>query len=220
MEMKRLVVVLSCLTVAWTHPEGVPLEFPNICQTMTPSHNNTAPNTDAAPFSIIFSATCYDAALPINVTIQATQPTTLFIGFFVEARKPGVNSFSYGIFDSNGDHQIKTLSCFNTEASAVCQYNPGGMKTRSVRHAGHDHTEWASKTFKWTPPNNIADDLQFVATVVQAYDEFWVGIKSNTLRPCPKSKSKSSTVHPSTMVAALVATGAIWIHSLLTSIAV
>lgn len=220
MEMKRLLVVLSCVTVAWTHPEGVPLEFPNICQTMVPSHNNTLPNTDAAPFSISFSAACYDATLPINVTIQATQATTQFIGFFVEARKPGINSFSYGIFDSNGDHQIKTLKCFNTEASAVCQYNPGGMKTRSVRHAGHDHTKWANKTFKWTPPNNIADELEFVATVVQEYDEFWVGIKSKTVRSCPKSKSKSSTVHPSTMVAALVATGAIWIHSLLTSIAV
>lgn len=214
---KQLLVVLSCLAVAWTHPEGVPLEYQNICQTMLPSHNGSAPKTDAAPFNISFNATCYDATLPINVTILATQRTPQFIGFFVEARKPGINSFSYGTFGNNGDHQIKALSCFNKEASAVCQYNPG-VKARSVRHAGHDHTKWASKTFTWAPPKDTTDDLEFVATVLEGFDEFWVGIKSKTVRSCPYSKS--STVHPSTLLAALVATGALWLHVLPTSIAV
>lgn len=66
---KRLIAVLSCLTVVWAHPEGVPVGYQNICQTMSPSHNGTAPKADGiAPFTINFNASCYDATLglPIN----------------------------------------------------------------------------------------------------------------------------------------------------------
>jgi hypothetical protein len=160
------------------NPDGPPT---SACSSMDPSpgHGGSG-QTSAAPYTMEVSPTCYTIGQQNTLTLRSTQAGTNINGFFTQLRSSVDNSASYGTFTTNSNSDVKLVNCFGETANAI------GHGTRINK---------VSTTFKWMPPTAATGSYNFVTTVVQYQDTFWVKKVTLTIAPC-STASTLSTVTP------------------------
>ncbi|NXS82902.1 FRRS1 reductase, partial [Erpornis zantholeuca] len=133
------------------------------CDSLLPNYE-AEPQTSAPPYIIAVAFDNFEAGNEVQVTLEALGDAG-FKGFNLQAREidGDVPVGTFKITDPN----TKGLECHNMTNSAVSQAN-SDVKQKI--------------TTTWIAPND-ARELQFIATVVQNLEHFWVGIQSKTLTP-------------------------------------
>ncbi|KAM6398339.1 putative defense protein 3 [Pluvialis apricaria] len=133
------------------------------CDSLLPNYE-AEPQTSAPPYLIAVSFDNFEPGNEIQVTLEALKDVG-FKGFNLQAREieGDVPVGTFKITDPN----TKGLECHNVTNSAVS-------------HANSDVKQKVTTT--WIAPRDVRD-LQFIATVVQDLEKFWVGIQSKTLTP-------------------------------------
>ncbi|XP_065526615.1 putative ferric-chelate reductase 1 [Lathamus discolor] len=131
------------------------------CDSLLPNYE-AVPQTSAPPYIIAVSFDNFEPGNEVQVTLEALQDVG-FRGFNLQAREidGDVPVGTFKITDPN----TKGMECHNTTNSAVS-------------HANSDVKQKVTTT--WIAPHGVKD-LQFIATVVQDLEKFWVGIQSKTL---------------------------------------
>ncbi|NXD69533.1 FRRS1 reductase, partial [Eolophus roseicapillus] len=133
------------------------------CDSLLPNYE-AVPQTSAPPYIIAVSFDNFEPGNEVQVTLEALKDVG-FKGFNLQAREidGDVPVGTFKITDPN----TKGMECHNVTNSAVS-------------HANSDVKQKVTAT--WIAPHGVKD-LQFVATVVQDLEKFWVGIQSKTLTP-------------------------------------
>ncbi|OXB66173.1 hypothetical protein ASZ78_012972 [Callipepla squamata] len=131
------------------------------CDSLLPNYENE-PQSSPPPYIIAVSFDSFEPGNEIQVTLEALKDVG-FKEFNLQARETG-GDVPVGTFKIT-DRNTKGLECHNITNSAVS-------------HANSDLKQKITTT--WIAPNDVRD-LQFIATVVQDLEKFWVGIESKTL---------------------------------------
>ncbi|XP_064284171.1 loricrin-like isoform X6 [Passer domesticus] len=133
------------------------------CDSLLPNYE-AEPQTSAPPYIIAVSFDNFEPGNEVQVTLEALGDAG-FKGFNLQAREidGDVPVGTFKITDPN----TKGLECHNMTNSAVSNAN-SDVKQKI--------------TTTWIAPHDVRE-LQFIATVVQNLENFWVGIQSKTLTP-------------------------------------
>ncbi|NXH07571.1 FRRS1 reductase, partial [Loxia leucoptera] len=133
------------------------------CDSLLPNYE-AEPQTSSPPYIIAVSFDNFEPGNEVQVTLEALGDAG-FKGFNLQAREidGDVPVGTFKITDPN----TKGLQCHNMTNSAVINAN-SDVKQKV--------------TTTWIAPHDVRD-LQFIATVVQNLENFWVGIQSKTLTP-------------------------------------
>ncbi|KAI8496252.1 hypothetical protein Bbelb_260930 [Branchiostoma belcheri] len=134
------------------------------CTTMMPGHldsNNAsvAAQTSTSPYSIELGVTSYQAGGTVSVQIMGP----VFRGFLLQARQPG-STTPVGTF-SNAPTNTKTTTCTTAD--------------NSMTHSNTDAKE--NITLTWTAPSPAVGNVQFVATIAEVKETFWMNVASATI---------------------------------------
>ncbi|XP_075142277.1 putative ferric-chelate reductase 1 [Leptodactylus fuscus] len=147
------------------------------CNTMTPEHGTSVPQTTEPPYSVSASSYLYRPADEITVTLQAN-PETYFEGFLLQARTiPGNEIIGHFIVT---EPKSQTLTCGNNVNSTVTQT---------------DSSKRSNISAVWVAPAS-GGSVIFKATILQSKPIFWVGIESPELRD---SSNANTTSRPNTL---------------------
>ncbi|NXT87683.1 FRRS1 reductase, partial [Anhinga rufa] len=133
------------------------------CESLLPNYEDE-PQTSVPPYLIAVSFDKFEPGNEIQVSLEALKDVG-FKEFNLQAREIG-EDVPVGTFKIT-DPNTKGLECHNMTNSAVSNAN-SGVKQKI--------------TTTWIAPQDVRD-LQFIATVVQDLEKFWVGIQSKTLTP-------------------------------------
>ncbi|NXI53231.1 FRRS1 reductase, partial [Chloroceryle aenea] len=133
------------------------------CDSLLPNYE-AEPQTSAPPYIIAVSFDNFEPGNEIQVTLEALKDTG-FKGFNLQAR------------EIEGDVPIGTFKITDPNTKGLECHN---MTNSAVSHANSDIKQKVTTT--WIAPPDV-QELQFIATVVQDLDKFWVGIQSKTLTP-------------------------------------
>ncbi|XP_059174440.1 putative defense protein 3 [Physella acuta] len=169
----RFVAFIVCHTIALNlmveaYSGGAPEES---CAAMRPGHHVVKGNW-SSPLQEPLGGTPYFSIHVLSGTITAESQVEVMIkadqhyfqGFSLQVRMAGQTNISdqvqYGTFTA--DDETKT----------IC--NSGGL-THKV------HKQWTNKTVYWTAPKNPIDNLEFRATVVKEYNEFFMDVRSSVV---------------------------------------
>lgn len=188
--LPTMLLLLSLPHATNAYPGGPPVNVDGLCSDMTPQHGGSTSQSSAPPYTITISATCYTPGQAVTVTLSGNDDSQ-FRGFFLQARKPNVNTASYGTFDVTGNSEAQTLDCFAQTKNAV----------------GHNSRDDKNTTsFQWTPPSDLTGDVEFVATVVQVHSTYWVAAVKKTIQPCSSADATSTTAAGNTTTSTTAAT--------------
>ena len=155
--MQFFQLILLCgIALVECYPGGAPS-----CKVDTPSHQKTKALTRKSPFTIVATT---PRALPngdkvVTVTITGGRGKT-FRGFHVTARAPN-SSATIGKFTAAEDAKI--LQC-----------NPS---SNAITHK--DNKDKSSVSFTWTAPKKFKGKVEFKATVVKEFKEFYTNVRSS-----------------------------------------
>ncbi|NXF82109.1 FRRS1 reductase, partial [Sclerurus mexicanus] len=133
------------------------------CDSLLPNYEGE-PQTSVPPYIIAVSFDNFEPGNEIQVTLEALRDVG-FKGFNLQAREID-GDIPVGTFKIT-DPNTKGLECHN-------------MTNSAVSHANSDVKQKVTTT--WIAPHDVRE-LQFIATVVQNLENFWVGIQSKTLTP-------------------------------------
>ncbi|NXU58541.1 FRRS1 reductase, partial [Turnix velox] len=132
------------------------------CDSLLPNYE-AEPQTSAPPYLITVSFDNFEPENEVQVTLEALKDG--FKGFHLQAR------------EIEGDAPVGTFK--------ITDPNTKGLECHNVTNSAVSHTNSDVKkkiTTTWIAPHDVRD-LQFIATVVQDLEKFWVGIQSKTLTP-------------------------------------
>nr|XP_022345448.1 putative defense protein 3 isoform X3 [Crassostrea virginica] len=180
MDVVSVIAVFQLLRAASGFSSGAPQDF---CQyenlqdrnvKMVPGHRGTeAMNTqNPAGYRIIVGPE--DSNGGRRVTLKA-DPGDYFRGFFIQATRA-----NYAL-DRGDRPAYGTFRPADTNSQARrCRSAVG--KVGGITHTGNNNKTEIS--FDWEPPRGCdLGDIQFVATVVRAYSEYWVDVRSDVIKP-------------------------------------
>ncbi|KAM9324039.1 putative defense protein 3 [Gastrophryne carolinensis] len=154
-----LLVLMTFITISVSFPTGAPI---SACQTMMPGHVGIYPQPNPAPYIIKINSSVYQTGRPIEVQIVGSA----YKGILLQARTFKQNTL-FG----------EWLQPPNNTKILACPGNPVG----AITHANTNIKD-QSTTYLWMPPStSVPPVLYFVATVAEAYDKYWLGIKSATI---------------------------------------
>ncbi|NWZ32614.1 FRRS1 reductase, partial [Asarcornis scutulata] len=142
------------------------------CDSLLPNYE-AEPQTSAPPYVIAVSFDNFEPGNEIQVTLEALRDAG-FKGFNLQAR------------EIEGDGPVGTFKITDPNTKGLECHN---MTNSAVSHANSDVKQKVTTT--WIAPHNVKD-LQFIATVVQDLEKFWVGIQSKILTPT-RSESVNGT---------------------------
>ncbi|XP_071898127.1 uncharacterized protein [Anas platyrhynchos] len=142
------------------------------CDSLLPNYE-AEPQTSAPPYVIAVSFDNFEPGNEIQVTLEALRDAG-FKGFNLQAR------------EIEGDGPVGTFKITDPNTKGLECHN---MTNSAVSHANSDVKQKVTTT--WIAPQDIKD-LQFIATVVQDLEKFWVGIQSKILTPT-RSESVNGT---------------------------
>ncbi|XP_051795999.1 putative ferric-chelate reductase 1 [Acanthochromis polyacanthus] len=130
------------------------------CGGMIPQHGYE-PSLDPPPYDLSVDTSTFSSGDRIIVSLQvASSNPTFFMGFLIEARDARkLNSPAVGFFTLTDPHESQLLQCGHTQGSAV------------------SHRRSSRKTHiqvMWHAPKNPPSRVQFLVTVVQQYEMYWV----------------------------------------------
>lgn len=173
MSLPAFIVILSMSLILVTRAkkDGAPLDA---CMLMTPGHPGTKPqNLSTAVHQIQFRLAPGSNSKKFTVNL-GSKTNAAFKGFFIQARSPTTgNSNPVGTWDvSESGGLAKGVSC------------------SSIMNSAATHVDNSAKVLVsliWNPPQpqangqQFVDKVVFVATVVQDFKTYWVGIQSEGL---------------------------------------
>ncbi|NXB49861.1 FRRS1 reductase, partial [Leucopsar rothschildi] len=133
------------------------------CDSLLPNYE-TEPQTSAPPYIIAVSFDNFEPGNEVQVTLEALGDAG-FKGFNLQAR------------EIDGDVPVGTFKITDPNTKGLECHN---MTNSAVSHANSDVKQKITTT--WIAPHDVKE-LQFIATVVQNLENFWVGIQSKTLTP-------------------------------------
>ncbi|XP_039412357.1 hornerin-like isoform X50 [Corvus cornix cornix] len=133
------------------------------CDSLLPNYE-AEPQTSAPPYIIAVSFDNFEPGNEVQVTLEALGDAG-FKGFNLQAR------------EIDGDVPVGTFKITDPNTKGLECHN---MTNSAVSHANSDVKQKVTTT--WIAPQD-ARELQFIATVVQNLENFWVGIQSKTLTP-------------------------------------
>ncbi|KAJ8376113.1 hypothetical protein SKAU_G00066930 [Synaphobranchus kaupii] len=153
-----LVVTVSFRTVACFSSGKVT----DACRSMEPNHghhSSTKPNT----YTITVDKSKFSPGDQIQVTLSASKSgTTYFKGFLIEARDArNLDGSAVGSFTLVDSTASQLLKCGHTQGSAVS--HTSASKKRQIQVI-------------WNSPISVPPSVQFLVTVVQKYNVYWVKI--------------------------------------------
>ncbi|KAM6262671.1 uncharacterized protein LJ264_006359 [Porphyrio hochstetteri] len=131
------------------------------CDSLLPNYE-AEPQTSAPPYLIAVSFDNFEPGNEIQVTLEALKDVG-FKGFNLQAR------------EIDGDVPVGTFKITDPNTKGLECHN---MTNSAVSHANSDVKQKVTTT--WVAPRDVKE-LQFIATVVQDLEKFWVGIQSKTL---------------------------------------
>ncbi|XP_054161972.1 putative defense protein 2 [Oppia nitens] len=155
--MKLLILVLlSVIVLCYCYPEGAPS-----CKLNVPSHEKTKAKSGKAPYNIVVTTpkTQTNGEKTVTVTISGIGSKT-FKGFHMTARVPN-SSATIGKFTPSDNAKI--LQC-----------NPS---SNAITHKDNEDKE--SISFSWSAPKKYKGKVEFRATIVKEYKEFYTNVKSS-----------------------------------------
>uniref|UniRef100_UPI00398F7A52 ferric-chelate reductase 1 n=1 Tax=Pristiophorus japonicus TaxID=55135 RepID=UPI00398F7A52 len=128
------------------------------CATMIAKHGSF-PQKLPSPAIITVDKHVFNTEDQIKVTLTVRQSGTSFQGFFIQARDAAdLNGGPVGTFTLI-DKNSQLLTCGDVKDSAVSHTSPSGKHTIEVL---------------WDPPVPTPDHIQFLVTVVQKFNIYWV----------------------------------------------
>ncbi|NXU10577.1 FRRS1 reductase, partial [Pardalotus punctatus] len=133
------------------------------CDSLLPNYE-AEPQTSAPPYIIAVSFDNFEPGNEVQVTLEALGDAG-FKGFNLQAR------------EIDGDVPVGTFKITDPNTKGLECHN---MTNSAVSHANSDVKQKVTTT--WIAPPDVRE-LQFIATVVQNIENFWVGIQSKTLTP-------------------------------------
>ncbi|NXQ18702.1 FRRS1 reductase, partial [Peucedramus taeniatus] len=133
------------------------------CDSLLPNYE-AEPQTSAPPYIIAVSFDNFEPGNEVQVTLEALGDAG-FKGFNLQAR------------EIDGDVPVGTFKITDPNTRGLECHN---MTNSAVSNANSDVKQKVTTT--WIAPHDVRE-LQFIATVVQNLDNFWVGIQSKTLTP-------------------------------------
>ncbi|XP_072918866.1 putative ferric-chelate reductase 1 [Hemitrygon akajei] len=132
------------------------------CDSMLPKHG-AIPQKSSSPAIITVDKHEINASDQIKVTLTVRQSGTSLQGFFIQARDAAdLNAGPLGNFTLIDDRNSQLLTCGGVKDSAVSHKSSSGKHTIEVL---------------WNPPMPNPDHIQFLATVVQKFNIYWVKIR-------------------------------------------
>ncbi|XP_030809445.1 loricrin-like [Camarhynchus parvulus] len=134
------------------------------CDSLLPNYE-VEPQTSAPPYIIAVSFDNFEPGNEVQVTLEALGDAG-FKGFNLQAR------------EIDGDVPIGTFKITDPNTKGLECHN---MTNSAVSNANSDVKQKVTTT--WIAPHDVRGELQFIATVVQNLENFWVGIQSKTLTP-------------------------------------
>lgn len=158
MQLRLLSILLCYIALVYCYPEGAPK-----CDVDVPSHESHKPKSGRAPYTIVATAPKGSSSTgkTVTVTITGVRGKT-FKGFILSARAPNTRT-NIGKFTASANTQ--TLECNGS--------------TNTITHT--DNKDKTSVSFKWTAPKDYKGKIEFRATIVKEYKEFWTNVRSSQL---------------------------------------
>ncbi|XP_059174443.1 putative defense protein 3 [Physella acuta] len=165
----HLLMCLATLVIgrAAAYPDGAP---EGTCGSMMPFHysvkGNTSvplqtPSTLPVYFTILINKDKVQRGDTIEVTIRADK--NYFEGFSMQVREVKVET------NLTSARKFGKFKVTNDDAKLMCN-------EQGITHA--KHFKWNTTTLTWIAPNEEVSNLQFRATVVKGYREFFVDVNS------------------------------------------
>ncbi|KAG7219564.1 hypothetical protein INR49_018991 [Caranx melampygus] len=153
------------------------------CEDLSPHHSGLSPQTAPAPFSVTAEPSSYRPGGEVTVQLQALG-SSLFTGFLLQAREVGGHS-PVGSFSLISGH-AQLLTCSHTPDSAVSH--------RSDSEKTSVQVSWRSDSGTERKP------VHFLASFVQNFRTFWVGLTSEPLNftESPAPTLTTTNPHPNT----------------------
>ncbi|XP_060685908.1 ferric-chelate reductase 1-like isoform X3 [Hemiscyllium ocellatum] len=153
------------------------------CDTMTPKHGSF-PQKSASPAVITVDKDVFSSKDQVKVTLTVRQSGTSFQGFFIQARDAAdLNGAPVGTFTLI-DKNSQLLTCGGVKDSAVSHTSSSGKHTIVVL---------------WNPPATKPDHIQFLVTVVQKFNIYWVKLRGpviSQLNAPPFSVQATTEAYP------------------------
>ncbi|KAG8553599.1 hypothetical protein GDO81_003478 [Engystomops pustulosus] len=182
-----LLVLITCNTISIAYPTGAPI---SACQSMKPGHVGVYPQSKPAPYIMKINSSLYQPGKPIQVQIQGPP----YRGILLQARtysKPTL----YGTW----------LEPPNNTKILACPENTLG----SITHSNTNFKD-QSTTYIWMPPDSSCPNvLFFVATVAEAFNIYWLGVRSAIIFKDP-AVGCSNSVNTGQSVFLAVNSGTAW----------
>ncbi|XP_062590455.1 putative ferric-chelate reductase 1 isoform X2 [Saccostrea cucullata] len=180
MDFVSLIVVFNLFGAVKGFSYGAPEDF---CQyenlqtrnvEMIPGHRGVEARNAIEPAGYRIIVGPEDSTGNRKVTLKA-DPGDYFRGFFIQATRA---NFAL----DRGDRPA-----YGTFRPADTNSQPRRCRSAVGKVGGITHTGNNNKTeisFDWEPPRGCnLGDIQFVATVVRAYSEYWVDVRSDVISP-------------------------------------
>ncbi|NXU70206.1 RELD1 protein, partial [Oreotrochilus melanogaster] len=142
------------------------------CDSLLPNYE-AAPQTSTPPYIIAVSFDNFEPGNEIQVTLEALKDAG-FKGFNLQAR------------ELDGDVPVGTFKITDPNTKGLECHN---MTNSALSHANSEVKKRVTTT--WIAPRDVGN-VQFIATVVQDLEKFWVGIESKTLTTL-RSESVNAT---------------------------
>ncbi|XP_066302428.1 putative defense protein 3 [Branchiostoma lanceolatum] len=146
-------------------PGGAPTDA---CQNLTPGHVNITANSSASPFTIMPASTTYQPGGTLRVQVMGAS----FRGILLQARDS--TNQAVGFWSDFPDF-TRSLTC-NNSADSVTHQNTS-MKVTGTN-------------FTWNAPRTSPGDVEFVATIAQSREQYWLSITSD-----PVSGGNRANIH-------------------------
>ncbi|KAM9487957.1 putative ferric-chelate reductase 1 [Clarias gariepinus] len=178
-KMKVLFLFILCVRTVLSYSNG---KVQKACQKMIPGHQHQ-PSPENPPYTITMDKSIFSPGDHIKVTLSANN-TAYFEGFLIEARNAAaLESGSVGTFTLLDSSISQLLTCDHREGSAVSHTSDKHKKEVQVM---------------WTAPQDSPPSIQFLITVLQKYDLFWVKIPSSVVSqkgapPLPSLSPQTTT---------------------------
>lgn len=157
------------------------------CATMMPDRVSTiGPQMGPSPFKIKVYGKTYKAGTPLKVTLMSI-PNRQFQYFMIQARKYNSSDVNpYGSF-SGARRQVMIQECSHSTGDSYVKVNRDTM---------------SDIVFKWTPPRSPVGHIQFIMTIFENDNTFWVREKSGVIadetRSPPLPREPEENVVPMT----------------------
>ncbi|XP_069842360.1 putative defense protein 3 [Dendropsophus ebraccatus] len=171
-KLSVLLVLMTCTTMSFSYPTGAPI---SACQTMMPGHVGVYPQPNPAPYIMKINSSFYQSGKAIQVQIMGPP----YRGILLEARTYSKTTL-YGTWFPPPNN-TKILPCPGNLVGAITHSNTN-LKDETT-------------TYIWMPPDSDCPNvLYIIATVAEAYNIYWLGVRSALISKDPATTCRSNGI--------------------------